>query len=135
MALQNPKVREGIKKVAIKSYKKAKPIFEKNIEVAKKTSNQTSPFKNFKSFKKKYRENFKNYDWGNSSPRGERVKISQPSDVTPMLCSNWADKLLSLVTAVHPSDNIFTSCYPEFIMGSIVKNIPSSRINPDLGSP
>ena len=62
MALQNPKVREGIKKVAIKSYKKAKPILEKNIEVAKKTSNQTSPFKNFKSFKKKYRENFKNYD-------------------------------------------------------------------------
>ena len=58
MALQNPKVREGIKKVAIKSYKKAKPILEKNIEVA----NQTSPFKNFKSFKKKYRENFKNYD-------------------------------------------------------------------------
>ena len=53
MALQNPKVREGIKKVAIKSYKKAKPIIEKNIEVAKKTSNQTSPFKNFKSFKKR----------------------------------------------------------------------------------
>ena len=33
-----------------------------NIEVAKKTSNQTSPFKSFKSFKKKYRENFRNYD-------------------------------------------------------------------------
>ena len=52
LALQNPKVREGIKKVAIKSYKKAKPIIKKNIEVAKKTSNQTSPLKNFKSFKK-----------------------------------------------------------------------------------
>ena len=52
MALQNPKVREGIKKVAIKSYNKAKPIIKKNIEVAKKTSNQTSPLKNFKSFKK-----------------------------------------------------------------------------------
>ena len=62
MALQNQKVREGIKRVAIKSYKKAKPILEKNIEVAKKTSNQTSPFKSFKSFKKKYRENFRNYD-------------------------------------------------------------------------
>ena len=62
MALQNPKVREGIKKVAIKSYKKAEPIIKKNIDVAKKTSNQTSPFKNFKSFKKKYKENFKNYD-------------------------------------------------------------------------
>ena len=62
MALQNPKVREGIKKVAIKSYKKAKPILEKNIEVAKKTSNESSPFTNFKLFKKKYSENFKNYD-------------------------------------------------------------------------
>ena len=36
LALQNPKVREGIKKVAIKSYNKAKPIIKKNIEVAKK---------------------------------------------------------------------------------------------------
>ena len=62
LALQNPKVREGVKKVAIKSYKKAKPIIRKNIEVAKKTSNQSSLFKNIKSFKKKYRENFKNYD-------------------------------------------------------------------------
>ena len=52
LALQNPKVRDGIKKVAIKSYKKAKPIIKKNFEVVKKTSNQTSPFKNFKSFKK-----------------------------------------------------------------------------------
>ena len=52
LALQNPKVRDGIKKVAIKSYNKAKPIIKKNIEVIKKTSNQTSPVKNFKSFKK-----------------------------------------------------------------------------------
>ena len=57
LALQNPKLREGIKKVAIKSYNKAKPIIKKNIEVAKKTSNQTSPLKNFESFKKKYKEN------------------------------------------------------------------------------
>ena len=62
IALQNPKIREGIKKVAVKSYKKAKPIIKKNIEVAKKTSNEISPFKEFKSFKKKYRENFKNHD-------------------------------------------------------------------------
>ena len=53
LALQNPKVRDGIKKVAIKSYKKAKPIIKKNFKVVKKTSNQTSPFKNFKSFTKK----------------------------------------------------------------------------------
>ena len=62
LALQNPKVRESIKKVAIKSYKKAKPIIKKNIKVAKKTANETSPFTEFKSFKKKYKENFKNYD-------------------------------------------------------------------------
>ena len=62
LILKNPKVRDGIKKVAVKSYKKAKPIIKKNIEVVKKTSNQTSPLKNFKSFKKKYRENLKNYD-------------------------------------------------------------------------
>ena len=62
LALQNPKVREGIKKVAITSYKKAKPIIKKNIEGAKKTANESSPFTNFKSFKKKYSENFKNYD-------------------------------------------------------------------------
>ena len=62
IALQNSEVREGIKKVAVKSYKTAQPIIKKNFEVAKKTSNQTSPFKDFKSFKKKYRENLKNYD-------------------------------------------------------------------------
>ena len=52
IALQNPKVREGIKKVAVKSYKKVKPIIKKNFEVVKKTSNQTSPFTEFKTFKK-----------------------------------------------------------------------------------
>ncbi|MDC3063500.1 hypothetical protein OA253_02675 [Alphaproteobacteria bacterium] len=62
VALQNPKVREGIKKIAVKSYKKAQPIIKKNIEVAKKTSHQTSPLRDFKSFKKKYKENLKNYD-------------------------------------------------------------------------
>ena len=62
LALQNPKVRDGIKKVTIKSYKKAKPIIKKNFEVAKKTSNQTSPLKDFNYFKKKYKENLKDYD-------------------------------------------------------------------------
>ncbi len=62
LALQNPKVREGIKKVAIKSYKRAKPIIKKNFEVAKKTSTEASPLKDFNSFKKKYKENLKNYD-------------------------------------------------------------------------
>ena len=62
LALQNPKVREGIKKVAIKSYKKAQPIIKKNFEVAKKTSNEASPLKDFNYFKKKYKKNLKNYD-------------------------------------------------------------------------
>ena len=62
LALQNPKVREGIKKVAIKSYKKAQPILKKNFEVVKKTSNETSPLKDIKSFSKKLKENYKNYD-------------------------------------------------------------------------
>ena len=62
LALQNPKVREGIKKVAVNSYKKAKPIIKKNFEVAKKTSTESSPLKDFNSFKKKYKENLKNYD-------------------------------------------------------------------------
>ena len=50
------------KKTEAYKFTPVKRIIEKNIEVAKKTSNQTSPFKNFKSFKKKYKENFKNYD-------------------------------------------------------------------------
>ena len=62
IALENPKVREGLKKVVVKSYKKAQPIIKKNFEVAKKTSNQMSSLKDFKSFKKKYKENLKNYD-------------------------------------------------------------------------
>ncbi len=62
LALQNPRVREGIKKVVIKSYKRAKPIIKKNFEAAKKTSIESSPFEDFNSFKKKYKENLKNYD-------------------------------------------------------------------------
>ena len=43
-----------------------------------------------------------------SAPVGERVKISQPVSVTPTVCSNWADSDRSRVTAVQPSDRIFT---------------------------
>ena len=32
-----------------------------------------------------------------------RVRISCPSSVTRMVCSNWAVRLRSLVTAVQPS--------------------------------
>ena len=45
------------------------------------------------------------------------------------------DKLLSRVTAVHPSDKILTSYLPELIIGSIVNIIPSSSVSPVLGCP
>ena len=66
---------------------------------------------------------------------GDNVNISNPDEVTPMLCSNCAEKLLSLVTAVQPSDKTLTSCFPKLIIGSIVKNIPSSKITPVLEVP
>ncbi len=62
LAMQNPKVREGLKKIAIKSYKKAKPIIKKNIDVIRKTSNENSPLKDIKTYTKKFKENYKNYD-------------------------------------------------------------------------
>ena len=43
-----------------------------------------------------------------SAPVGDRVKISQPVSVTPTVCSNWAESDRSRVTAVQPSDKIFT---------------------------
>ena len=39
---------------------------------------------------------------------GDSVKISQPVSVTPTECSNCADSERSRVTAVQPSDRIFT---------------------------
>lgn len=38
----------------------------------------------------------------------DKVKISNPVSVTASECSNWADKLRSLVTVVHLSGNTFT---------------------------
>src|SRR5688572_3432372 len=72
---------------------------------------------------------------GQSYPCGERVKISQPLSVTPMVCSNWADKERSRVTAVQPSDSTFTSGLPELIIGSMVKNIPGFNMIPSPGRP
>ena len=43
-----------------------------------------------------------------SAPVGERVKISHPVSVTPTVCSNCADSDRSRVTAVQPSERIFT---------------------------
>ena len=65
--------------------------------------------------------------------RVDSVKISTPVSVTPIVCSNCADRLLSRVTAVQPSLRIFVPKWPALIIGSIVKNIPSSRIRPVPG--
>src|SRR5687768_2507760 len=61
---------------------------------------------------------------GLSSLPGDSVKISTPVWVTPTECSNCADSERSRVTAVQPSDRIFTCGLPRLIIGSIVKNIP-----------
>src|SRR6478736_2610569 len=61
---------------------------------------------------------------GLSRPFGEVVKISQPVGVTPMVCSNCADSERSRVTAVQPSDRIFTCAFPRLIIGSMVNSMP-----------
>ena len=58
------------------------------------------------------------------------MNISQPVSVTPIECSNCADKDLSLVTAVQLSDSILVSGRPRLTIGSIVKNIPGSSFGP-----
>lgn len=40
-----------------------------------------------------------------------QVRISQPVSVTSRVCSNWAERLPSLVTAVQPSGHV-SSCQP-----------------------
>ena len=66
---------------------------------------------------------------------GESVKISAPVAVTPIECSNCADKERSRVTVVQPSFSIFTSALPALIMGSIVKIIPGASLRPCPGIP
>lgn len=39
------------------------------------------------------------------------MRISQPVSVTSRVCSNWADRFPSLVTAVQPSGHV-SSCQP-----------------------
>src|SRR5690606_8826729 len=72
---------------------------------------------------------------GRSSPAGDRVKISQPSSVTPTECSYCAESERSRVTAVQPSDRTFTWGRPRLIIGSMVKIIPGRISTPSLGLP
>ena len=55
---------------------------------------------------------------------GDTVKASQPSSVMPTVCSNWAERDRSRVTAVQPSDSILTCGLPRLIIGSMVNSIP-----------
>src|SRR5581483_2335165 len=55
------------------------------------------------------------------------VRISAPSSVTTMVCSNWAVRRPSTVTAVQPSSQMRVRHVPAVIMGSMVKTIPGSR--------
>ena len=68
-------------------------------------------------------------------PAGDRVKTSGALSVIPIECSNCAERLLSRVTAVHPSDKILVSWRPALIIGSTVKIIPGSSRMPSPGRP
>ena len=62
------------------------------------------------------------------------VRTSQPSAVTTRVCSNWAVRRRSTVTAVHPSSQRSCSHAPTVIIGSIVKVMPSSITRVRRGS-
>ncbi|MNN56541.1 hypothetical protein D3C81_1714790 [compost metagenome] len=52
-----------------------------------------------------------------------------------MVCSHWADRDLSRVTAVQPSDRTFTAGLPRFTIGSTVKNMPGFSTAPSPRRP
>src|SRR5690242_20086082 len=56
-----------------------------------------------------------------------RVRISAPSPVTRMVCSNWAVRDRSRVTTVQSSAHFSFSLDPNVIIGSMVNVIPGSR--------
>ena len=66
-------------------------------------------------------------------PAQGTVRISAPCSVTSRVCSNWALRLPSAVTAVHPSSH--ARCVPgrALIIGSTVKVIPGSMTVCGLG--
>src|SRR4051812_50138429 len=67
--------------------------------------------------------------------RSDSVKISTPVAVTPTECSNCADSERSRVTAVQPSERIFTCGLPGLIIGSVVKKMPGLSWTPSPGRP
>src|SRR6185436_11830845 len=63
------------------------------------------------------------------------VRIHGSPAVTATVCSKCADKLVSRVTAVHPSASTFTAGFPAFTIGSIASTMPSASRGPWPGSP
>ena len=57
---------------------------------------------------------------------GDSVRISGPSSVMWMVCSNCAVRHLSFVVTVQPSSHMSHSWLPRVIIGSIVKTMPAS---------
>src|SRR6476620_591330 len=63
------------------------------------------------------------------------VRIHAPLAVIATVCSKCADRLLSRVTAVQPSDSTFTAGLPAFTIGSMASTMPSPTLGPRPGSP
>lgn len=72
---------------------------------------------------------FFSIDSSSSQNESGNVKISHPVFVIAIVCSNWADRELSLVTAVHSSDKILNDGFPKQRIGSIV-NVTPAIISP-----
>src|SRR5215208_893304 len=62
--------------------------------------------------------------------RCQGVRISHPLDVTAMVCSYWAESLLSAVTTVQPSFRKRISGVPSLIIGSMVNVMPARKRMP-----
>ena len=62
--------------------------------------------------------------------RRRRREDLQPVFGHADVCSHWADRDLSRVTAVQPSDSTFTCGLPRFTIGSTVKNMPAFSTAP-----
>src|ERR1700710_1540717 len=78
----------------------------------------------------------RNYAVSGFSPwRCDSVKISTPVVVTPTECSNCADSERSRVTAVQPSERIFTCGLPRLIIGSCGEKQPGFCAPPPPGPP
>src|SRR4029078_12710025 len=63
------------------------------------------------------------------------VRIHAPLAVIATVCSKCADRLLSRVTAVQPSDSTLTTGFPAFTIGSIASTMPSASRGPRPASP